>query len=144
MQKRIRRRAVCEGGGMGRWIAAALILGLFVLAGWCWFGGQSSSRVRAAGMQKISVMVDRIDELSAAWKGRTPLDQNPGKGENDFKPESKHDNNVKPGAPAPAAPPAIGAPAAGPNNNPPPPAEPDVSKEDQEQLRKLLHKINKQ
>ena len=140
-QRRIRRQAVCDEGRTGRWMAAAAVVGLFILAGWWLLGGQSSSRVRTIGLQKISVMVDRIDELSSAWKQRSVSDGNDSaKGGNDAKVESKPDSDARPRT----APPADSAPAAGAGNPPQPPAEPDVSREDQEQLRKLLHEINKQ
>ncbi|HUT52873.1 MAG TPA: hypothetical protein VM658_05735 [bacterium] len=140
MQKRIKRQAVCEESHIGRWIAAAVIIGGFILAGWWLFGGQSKSKAREIGLQKISVMVDRIDELSSAWKGRSvPQAKNPDKGGNDSKAQSKPHNDVKPEA----TPPAGSVPATDVKTPPPLPPEPEVSPEDQEQLRKLLREINK-
>jgi hypothetical protein len=135
MEKRKMRKEVCRESHAGRWLAAALIVGLFFFAGWWLFGGSRPSQARQLCLDRISVMVDRIDELSAAWNQRNlPEAKKPAQDADAQKTQPK----------TTPQPPSTPRPAADANKvtKPSPPPEPDVDPKDQEQLRDLLRKID--
>ena len=148
MEKRAKRKAVYEESHVGRWfVTAAIIIGLFSFSGWWLFAGQSQSRVRQACLDKISIMVDRIDELSTAWNQRSmpdymspdSSDNNSSSSKNNADPGSKPHEATKSPAPDSATP----AKTTQPLPQTAPPAEPEVSPEDQEKLRNLIQNLEK-
>ena len=150
MRKRSRYDAEVESGGwIGRGILGVGVLALVMLAGGWWlFASNSDSSLRKSCLSRMSVMVDRFDQLSEAWKNRSVHAANANK----KKPGPLAADKAGPSAKDAAAPePAPGsdvpAPAEAPKTEPGPGSAPgdkpgeqpgEVTAEDREALKKIL------
>lgn len=131
--KRRKRRKKAAKPRLGRWLtAAACVAGLTGGFSWWLLAGESESGLRRACLEKISVIVDRVDELSRAWESREEPKSDPSAGR----------GKAAPSRPAPPArpqtrtePPATApSPASAPQDN--------ITPEDKEELNKLLRELN--
>lgn len=117
-----------------RWAGVAagvIVLCLLALVAWWLIRTKTSSSVRKKSLEKLSIMADRMEELSEAMKKRnTPL--------------------KAPTLPKSAVPPAAlqkPAPADSeikPSADSPPPPQSDLSHQDQEELRNFFKKLEKE
>jgi len=74
MRKRGRRRAVNSSGASGPARFAAIVGALLIVAGgvgWWLFASDDDSKLRRSCLDRLSVTIDRLDELSDAWERRS-------------------------------------------------------------------------
>jgi hypothetical protein len=152
-----RRTKKTDGGwsrAAGKFIQVALALALFVGSGWWLFFSKSDSKVRRATLDKLSIFVDRMDEVSQAWKDRKPpetltVKTEPAKAQTETRAPARTEPVRSPEriAPPPAPPAPVAAPPPAPVKKPTPAAKPkpsvgEVTPEEQEQLRDLFKELN--
>jgi hypothetical protein len=114
MRKRSRYDAEAESGGwIGRGVLGIGALALVMLAGGWWlFASNSDSSIRKFCLSRISVMVDRFDQASEAWKNRSVHAANANKKKPSPLTSGKSGVSAKdPAAPEPAPGPDASAPA---------------------------------
>ncbi|MFO8056187.1 MAG: hypothetical protein R6V10_02680 [bacterium] len=142
-----------KGSLGGKLIKALLLVALFAGSGWWLFFSDSDSKARQICLDKLSFMVDRLDEASHAWEQRSsPAKEQGGK---DVRPEKaaevpKEKNQgsaVKTSAPEPTAKKGFSGPEASRDSGSekegqqkPAPAG-EVSEKDKKELRSLLRKL---
>ena len=143
--KRVKRNAVANRvNKLAKITIIVSILGLIGTSGWLMARSHTPSRIHQAGREKLSVLVDRIDELSQAWKRRSvpePKPQPPLQNQSSpsdqlliqKKQQLSAGEKPKPERPSPTAPSA----------NQPASTHDEVSPEDQQQLRGLFRELGK-
>jgi len=129
MAKRASRKAGAESGSR-KWLLVVIGAALAaVILGWWRFLPEQPERAKRVCLERLSMVVDRVDELAEVWQNRKTANTD-GSGP-----------DPKPERPAPRPGPM--------ENSRPSPAEipetqDEITPQDQEQLRELLREINEQ
>ncbi len=143
------------GGKLVKW---GIVLGLFAASGWWLFFSDSDSKLRKSCLESLSLMVDRLDEVSHAWKQRSfpdEVEQAQKKSPREDKPAEAEREQVSPPPRSPAGKNGAvdsstednaAAESAGKSTDEPEPPQKrpvgEVTEEDKKELRDLLKRLH--
>jgi len=133
MRKRKKRKRTPVKRGGSRWFFSGIVFVAAVGAlGWWLVAGSPDSRVRKACLDQVSMVVDRIDQLSDAWEKRSTSGDRTVAGTSKEDPPSTSNRDTE-----------TQAPPASPQPERTAPVKDEITEQDQEQLKELLKEINK-
>ena len=70
MRKRASGKARARKGGKKWVLLAAVFMAAAFLSGWWLLEGETGLKIRRVCLERLSILVDRVDELSEAWQSR--------------------------------------------------------------------------